>query len=237
MAKNTMQMDIEMLFLHALEKYAQIHHILEKETLKLFQEYQVYEKLVAQYEILHQVDFSETMKYIDEIIQHSYKRITLYHGSNVYFKDVDLMKSNNRRDFGKGFYCTVLEKQAYEWAYRLYKRKHYEDAYIYKFTFYQSKDLKIKRFTKLDKDWLEFIKENRSKGGIQHSYDVVIGPVADDKTMETIQLYLSGILTSKEAVERLRYSEVNNQVSFHTKKALEHLEFVEVHKGGKRYER
>ena len=40
MAENTMQMDIEMLFLHALEKYAQIHHISEKETLKLFQEYQ-----------------------------------------------------------------------------------------------------------------------------------------------------------------------------------------------------
>lgn len=96
--------------------------------------------------------------------------------------------------------------------------------------------MKIKRFTKLDKDWLEFIKENRLKGGIQHAYDVVIGPVADDKTMETIQLYLSGILTSKEAVERLRYSEVNNQVSFHTKKALEHLEFVELYKGGKRYE-
>lgn len=57
-----MQMDIEMLFLHALEKYAQIHHISEKETLKLFQEYQVYEKLVTQYEILHQVDFSESMK-------------------------------------------------------------------------------------------------------------------------------------------------------------------------------
>lgn len=61
-----MQMDIEMLFLHALEKYAQIHHISEKETLKLFQEYQVYEKLVTQYEILHQVDFSETMKYINK---------------------------------------------------------------------------------------------------------------------------------------------------------------------------
>lgn len=30
MAENTMQMDIEMLFLHALEKYAQIHHISEK---------------------------------------------------------------------------------------------------------------------------------------------------------------------------------------------------------------
>ena len=65
--------------------------------------------------------------------------------------------------------------------------------------------------------------ENRTKGGIQHAYDVVVGPVADDNTMETVQLYLSGILKAEEAVERLRYNKVNNQVSFHTPLALEHL--------------
>lgn len=59
-----------------------------------------------------------------------------------------------------------------------------------------------------------------------HDYDVVIGPVADDNTMETIQLYISGVLTAKEAVERLRYNKVNNQVSFHTKKALAYLRFI-----------
>ena len=72
---------------------------------------------------------------------------------------------------------------------------------------------------------MEFIKENRSKGGIQHNYDVVIGPVADDNTMETIQLYIAGILKPEEAVERLRYNKVNNQVSFHTIQALNYLSF------------
>ena len=43
---------------------------------------------------------------------------------------------------------------------------------------------------------------------------------------ETVQLYISGILTAKEAVERLRHSEVNNQVSFHTKKAIKYLKLV-----------
>ena len=80
-------------------------------------------------------------------------------------------------------------------------------------------------FPALDKEWLEFIKENRTKGGIQHNYDVVIGPVADDNTMETVQLYLSGIFSAEEAVERLRFNKVNNQVSFHTSLALEHLTF------------
>ena len=73
---------------------------------------------------------------------------------------------------------------------------------------------------------LEFIKENRSKGGLQHNYDVVIGPVADDNTMETVQLYIANILTASEAVERLRYNKVNNQVSFHTEKALQYLQLV-----------
>ena len=58
---------------------------------------------------------------------------------------------------------------------------------------------------------------------MQHDYDVVIGPVADDNTMETVQLYMANILTAEEAVERLRYNKVNNQVSFHTERALQYV--------------
>ena len=147
----------------------------------------------------------------------------LYHGSNIAFERIDLGKSHNRRDFGRGFYCTVLEKQAEEWARRLYLRSSKGGRYVYRYLFRQTDDLKIKHFAALDQEWLEFIKENRTKGGIQHSYDVVVGPVADDNTMETVQLYLSGILKAEEAVERLRYNKVNNQVSFHTPLAIEHL--------------
>ena len=74
--------------------------------------------------------------------------------------------------------------------------------------------MKVKRFDSLNREWLEFIKENRSKGGLQHNYDVIIGPVADDKTMETIQLYIASILTTEEAIERLKYSKANNQIFF-----------------------
>lgn len=72
---------------------------------------------------------------------------------------------------------------------------------------------------------VELFHENQvfEKMMIQHDYDVVIGPVADDNTMETVQLYIANILT---AVERLQYSKVNNQVSFHTEKALQYLQLV-----------
>ena len=98
--------------------------------------------------------------------------------------------------------------------------------FVYEFLFDENTELNVKRFDTLSEDWLEFIKENREKGGLQHNYDVVIGPVADDNTMETVQLYIANILTSKEAVERLRYNKVNNQVSFHTEKALKYLKLV-----------
>ncbi len=223
----SVQSDVEMLAVQALESYANKHKMTEDEAVDMFQKYQVYEKITVQYECLHQLDISETIKFVEEIIDKKGIDIVVYHGSNVLFDEIDLEKSNNRRDFGKGFYCTILREQASEWAKRLYMRNFTGGKYVYSYVFCQSERLKIKHFSTLNKEWLEFIKENRSKGGIQHDYDVVIGPVADDNTMETVQLYMAGILNADEAVERLRYSKINNQVSFHTQKALEYLQFEE----------
>ena len=39
------------------------------------------------------------------------KKITLYHGSNQIFNSVDLSKSKDNRDFGRGFYLTTLRVQ------------------------------------------------------------------------------------------------------------------------------
>lgn len=181
----SIQSDVEILSVQAVEYYAQKHHLSEGDVFDLFCKHQVFEKILIQHETLHQLDMEETFQYVEEIIKENALELVLYHGSNIAFDEIDLGKSHNRRDFGRGFYCTVLESQAEEWAKRLYLRSH--------------------------------------KGGIQHTYDVVVGPVADDNTMETVQLYLSGILKAEEAVERLRYNKVNNQVSFHTPLALEHL--------------
>ena len=219
----SIQSDVEILSVQALERYARQHDLPTAEAAKLFYKHQVFEKILIQHEYLHQLDFEDTMNYVEEIISQNASELVLYHGSNVAFDEIDLGKSRNRRDSGKGFYCTVLENQAEEWARRLYLRSHKGGRYVYRYLYRQTDDLKIKHFAALDQEWLEFIKENRTKGGIQHSYDVVVGPVADDNTMETVQLYLSGILKAEEAVERLRYNKVNNQVSFHTPLALEHL--------------
>lgn len=230
----SIQSDVEILSVRVLEEYTRAHQMSETEAVNLFHKYQVFEKIVLQHEYLHQLDFSETLRYVEEILEQKSPILILYHGSNVAFDQIDLSKSHNRRDFGQGFYCTVLESQAQEWAHRLYMRNFSGGEYVYQYVFHQTDDLKIKHFNALDKEWLEFIKQNRMKGGIQHPYDVVIGPVADDNTMETVQLYMSNILTVEEAVARLRYNKVNNQVSFHTALAIQHLKYEcrkEVHHG------
>lgn len=120
----------------------------------------------------------------------------------------------------------IIIESSKEWGYRLSLREKKKKYFVYEYLFEENSVLNVKRFDALSEEWLEFIKENRSKGGLQHKYDVIIGPVADDNTMETVQLYIANILTASEAVERLRYNKVNNQVSFHTEKALQYLQLT-----------
>ena len=218
--------DIEILSIQTMEQYAENNNMDIEDVMQLFYKHQIFEKIILQHEYLHQISFEEVMEFVEKALLDESKELLLYHGTAADFEQISLRKSHNRRDFGIGFYTTILEKQAKEWGYRLSLREKKKQYYVYQYIFRESDNLRVKRFNALDKEWLEFIKENRSKGGLQHSYDVVIGPVADDNTMETVQLYLTGILTANEAVERLKYNQVNNQVSFHTEKALRSLHFI-----------
>jgi hypothetical protein len=78
----------------------------------------------------------------------------------------------------------------------------------------------------MTREWLDFIIENRIKGGVQHTFDIVIGPVANDRTVNTLNLYLDGELTLEETLNRLTYMRANDQRSFHTGKALDCLTFI-----------
>ena len=218
----SIQSDTEMLSVTAVEQYATKNHMAVEEVYELFHRNQIFEKIILQHEYLHQISIDEVMEFICKEIQDDQHDLVLFHGTDVDFTEIRLDKSHNKREF----YTTILEEQAGEWAYRLSLRNHTKIYYVMKFLFTENDGLKIKRFDSLNKEWLEFIKKNRSIGGLQHDYDIVIGPLADDNTMETVQLYVAGILSADEAVNRLRYSKVNNQISFHTKKALESLRFV-----------
>ena len=222
----TQQSDIEFLFTLTLEHYVSVHGCAYDEAIFLFHKNHVMEKMLSQHEYLHQIALQEVFSYVESLLTNSSDSIVLYHGSDSIFDGIDLSKSHNYRDFGKGFYTTVLESQATEWAYRLSLRNGKNRYYVYKFLYTLVDSLRIKHFDSMTVEWLDFIKQNRSDGGIQHDFDIVIGPVADDKTVQTVQLYLLGTITADEAMNRLRYNKVNNQVSFHSEKVLEAIKLI-----------
>ncbi|WP_105177100.1 DUF3990 domain-containing protein [Clostridium cagae] len=152
--------------------------------------------------------------------------LVLFHGTNTVFDEIDLKSSKDKRDFGKGFYTTTLESQSKSWAQNMFIRYGGSGIYVMKFKLKDISDLKVKEFKGLDEEWLNMIKNNRLNGGIQHDYDVVIGPVADDNTMRTVALYVDGIYNESMAIEQLKFSKSNNQVSLHTIRALSKLEFL-----------
>lgn len=154
------------------------------------------------------------------------KKIIVYHGTAFDFENIDLNKLKNRRDFGKGFYTTTIQAQAEAWAKNIALRNNSSTAYVYVYEFTFAEELNFKVFDGLTAEWLEFIKDNRTLGDVQHSFDVVVGPVADDNTMLTVNRYMNGTYTTQEALERLAYFRVNDQLCINTEKALKYIKLV-----------
>lgn len=119
----SMQSDTELLFIQVMETYEAKNHLLPSEVNQLFHKHQVFEKMILQHEYLHQISFDEVMEFVKKSIEETASELILFHGTVSDFDKVVLEKSHNRRDFGMGFYTTLLEQQAKEWAYRLSLRE------------------------------------------------------------------------------------------------------------------
>lgn len=75
-------------------------------------------------------------------------------------------------------------------------------------------------------EWLDFVVGNR-RGEVHHNFDLIMGPVANDRLYATITLYENGILDANAAIEQLNTHQLFDQLSFHTTKACQLLTFVE----------
>lgn len=69
MISMSIQSDVEILSVQAVEYYAQKHHLSEGDVFDLFCKHQVFEKILIQHEMLHQLDMEETFQYVEEIIK------------------------------------------------------------------------------------------------------------------------------------------------------------------------
>lgn len=156
----------------------------------------------------------------------------LYHGSVVEVRKPSLRYARKKTDFGRGFYTTTQKEQAEHWT--TIKIDRAKDAKrkvvsVYEFdeAILAEPDINIREFKGADEAWLNFVVDSRK--GVQHEYDLVFGPVANDKVFTVVNLYESGVLDAPAAIAELKAYKTYNQLSFHTKRVLDALKFVEAY--------
>ena len=143
---------------------------------------------------------------------------TLFHGSGAIVENPKVLVSGYYKDFGYGFYCTNIEKQAKRWALSK-KPKHIVNEY----SFIEDNSLEIKIFEDMSEEWLDFVISCRS--GINHGYDIVEGPMADDTIWDYIEDLIDGLITREAFWVLVKFKYPTHQVVFCNDKALSTLKY------------
>lgn len=154
----------------------------------------------------------------------------LYHGSNTVVEKPKILQSDRRLDFGTGFYLTSSYEQAERWAFLTAKRRGEGKPIITSYDFDEEEllSLKVTRFEGASAEWLKFVVNNRNVKDFADDSDIVIGPVANDRTMPVVKLYFSGIYDEAETIKRLLPQKLKDQYAFKSEKALKALVLSEV---------
>lgn len=152
-----------------------------------------------------------------------------YHGSDTIVDAPRILDPKRPLDFGGGFYVTTSESQAKSWAIKVAYRNNTSHRCVNRYSFDLSKassELTVIHFEKADETWLDFICNNRS-GKSTGDYDIVIGPVADDRVYRVVVEYENGDLDKETALKNLKTEALCDQILFHTEKSLEFLKYLD----------
>lgn len=155
----------------------------------------------------------------------------LYHGTTVEIKSPEIITSEMGRDFGFAFYTTDIKEQAERWAVRKAKilsrktkRQILPIVNIYEW--HDADGLNIRNFDGISMEWLEMVVKCRSDIRYSHGFDIVSGKIANDNVGETVSYVTQGIMRKEDAIQRLKFEKINNQIAFCTEKALSTLIFI-----------
>ena len=89
-------------------------------------------------------------------------------------------------------------------------------------------------------DWVLFIAYNRGKleefkdtelykkiASLKDDFDLIVGPIADNRMFDTIDDFLNNAITSIQAIHAIKDLSLGKQYLFRTKKALNHLVLID----------
>lgn len=153
---------------------------------------------------------------------------TLYHGSIDIVAVPEIREPNRTLDYGKGFYLTSSAQQAEAWV----RRKLKDDitlGYVNTYEYDENMEAMFETlvFELPDEAWLDFVMANRMNPDFKHNYDIVKGPVANDRVYAAFALYEAGLLDKHELINELRAYKLVNQTLIHTERALESVKWID----------
>ncbi len=160
-----------------------------------------------------------------------------YHGTDKAFRNFDLGKAGNYKDFGMGVYLS----EEFWHAETVAKKRNGEHAYVMEYDVNideMRKTLKVKEFKKTSETWVKFVLHNRN-ALIQSEYDVIIGATADANAQTEIEKFYrfhkNRQPTKKEYRElivRLAVHKYPKQVCLRSQRAVDYFDkkYLETHK-------
>lgn len=159
--------------------------------------------------------------------------ITLYHGSNIRIDKIDLSHCNPYKDFGQAFYLTSDKAQAQDVALArvdIFGGEPVVNEYRFDETLLADGTLSYRSFDSYTEEWADFIYKHRDETlepPYMHAFDVIYGPIANDRVGLQIRNYRMGNINRKEFLNRLKYMKgITFQYAFCTPEAIEKLAAV-----------
>lgn len=160
-------------------------------------------------------------------------KLITYHGSDIIIENPRYDGGRKFSDFGKGFYMTTNIEMAKSWS----TRKKFQGLYVNKYIF-NAEGLESLTFD-LDINWILFIAYNR--GIIEteelklylkdyykdmEKYDVILGPTADDRMFDTLNMFFENNITLEHCLQSLNSMDLDIQYNLKTEKAINALSFL-----------
>lgn len=154
----------------------------------------------------------------------------VYHGTTLILEHPLVSAGRPHLDFGQGFYVTDIQQQAESWANRIRRIRLTSGVVnVYEFDLDKAKSLfSYYKFEKYDNEWLQFIVANRmGRDDIPH-YDIIEGGVANDRVIDTVEGYMSNLMSLENALKELSKHSPNNQICISTQQVIEDcLKFID----------
>lgn len=171
-------------------------------------------------------------------------RTRLLHGTDHIIEKPDIAVGNPHNDYGKGFYCTVSDEMAREWA---CKKNTNGFVNVYDFDMEELSVLNLLDGSYSVLNWIALLLKNRTfklsseiavdarEYLLAHylidlsEYDAVVGYRADDSYFQYAESFISNSLPLRSLNQALRLGKLGEQTVVISPKGFSRLKFVDAY--------